>query len=214
MSTSAGLSCGARTDPRSQSKNLCSVQHDCRMGDCQPTLSAREFQEREATGRETQLIKHTDDDHFVLNLSTFHNFVRVCRVLPQHFTELSPIIRDRVEFHKQASLKAQATRTTKRQQAAAKKRERPEAKKCEAAEAEAAAQRAEDPNAEDEEDEDEQGTGDFEEEVVVPRQSSRKRRRVVDDSEDSEDENQQVEVNTGARRQSTRQRRAPNRLDL
>ncbi|KAJ7889801.1 hypothetical protein B0H14DRAFT_2561498 [Mycena olivaceomarginata] len=195
-------------------QHLCSVQHDCRMGDCQPTLSAREFQEREATGRETQLIKHTDDDHFVLNLSAFHNFVRVCRALPRHFTELSPIIRDRVEFHKQASLKAQATRTTKQQQAAAKKRERAEAKKREAAEAEAAAQRAEDPNAEDEEDEDEQGTGDFEEEVVVPQQSSRKRRRVVDDSEDSEDENQQVEVNTGARRQRTRQRRAPNRLDL
>jgi hypothetical protein len=156
----------------------------------------------------------TDDDHFVLNLSAFHNFVRVCQALPRHFAELSPIIRNRIEFHKQALLKAQATRTTKRQQAAAKKRERAEAKKREAAEAEAAAQRAEDPNAEDEEDEDEQGTGDFKEEVVVPRQSSRKRRRVVDDSEDSEDENQQVEVNTGARRQSTRQRRAPNRLDL
>ncbi|KAJ7192259.1 hypothetical protein GGX14DRAFT_537765 [Mycena pura] len=198
-------------------QHLCSVQHDCRMGECQPTLSGREFQEREATGREIQLIKHTDDDHFVLNLSAFHNFVRVCRALPRHFTELSPIIQDRVEFHKQASLKAQATGTTKRQQAAARKRERAEAKKREASEAEAAAQRAEDPNADDEDsDSDEQGTGDFEEElpVVVPRQSSRKRRRVVDDSEDSEDENQQVEVDTGARRQSTRQRRAPNRLDL
>jgi hypothetical protein len=195
-------------------QHLCSVQHDCRMGDCQPTFSAREFQEREATGRETHLIKHTDDDHFILNLSAFHNFVRVCRALPRRFTELSPIILDRVEFHKQASLKAQAVRTTKRQQAATKKRERAEVKKREAAEAEAAAQRAEDPNAENEEDEEEQGTGDLEEEVVVPRQSSRKRRRVVDDSDDSEDENQQVEVDTGARRQSTRQRRAPNRLDL
>ncbi|KAJ7718474.1 hypothetical protein B0H14DRAFT_2257229, partial [Mycena olivaceomarginata] len=92
---------------------LCSVQHDCRMGDCQPTLSAREFQEQEATSRETQLIKHTHDYHFVLNLSAFHNFVRVCRALPRHFTELSPIIRDHIEFHKQASLKSQATRTTK-----------------------------------------------------------------------------------------------------
>ncbi|KAJ7310800.1 hypothetical protein DFH08DRAFT_643161, partial [Mycena albidolilacea] len=86
-------------------QHLCCVEHDCRKGDCQPTLKSREFQEREATDRETSLIKHADDDHFVLNLSALHNFVRVCRALPRHMTALEPLIQDRVKFHKEASLK-------------------------------------------------------------------------------------------------------------
>jgi hypothetical protein len=65
-----------------------------------------------------------------------------------------------------------------------------------------------------------QATGDKEAEdiedfAVVPHRtrSARKRRRLDDsDSEDSEIETQAVILET--RRQSTRQRRAPNRLDL
>ncbi|KAJ7875510.1 hypothetical protein B0H14DRAFT_3547906, partial [Mycena olivaceomarginata] len=114
--------------PTMSVQHLCCVEHDCRKGDCQPTLKSTEFQEREATDRESSLIKHTDDDDFVLNLSALHNFVRVCRALPRHVTALKPLIQDRVEFHKEASLKAQAARMTKRQQTAAKKHEKAEAK--------------------------------------------------------------------------------------
>ncbi|KAJ7790673.1 hypothetical protein B0H14DRAFT_2396281, partial [Mycena olivaceomarginata] len=89
-------------------QHLCCVEHDCWKGDCQPTLKSREFQEREATNWEISLIKHADDDHFVLNLSALHNFVHVCRALPQHVTALKPLIQDHVEFHKEATLKVQA----------------------------------------------------------------------------------------------------------
>ncbi|KAF7364229.1 hypothetical protein MSAN_01082500 [Mycena sanguinolenta] len=68
-------------------QHLCSVEHDCRKGNCQPLLKTREVQEREATEREVSLIKHTDDDHFVLNLAAFHNFTKICRALPRKFTE-------------------------------------------------------------------------------------------------------------------------------
>ncbi|KAJ7867198.1 hypothetical protein B0H14DRAFT_3084134 [Mycena olivaceomarginata] len=108
--------------PTTSVQHLCCVEHDCRKGDCQPTLKSREFQEREATDRETSLIKHADDDHFVLNLSALHNLL--------------------CQFHKEASLKAQAARMTKRQQTAAKKREKAAEKKREAEEAEAAARQA------------------------------------------------------------------------
>ncbi|KAJ7866209.1 hypothetical protein B0H14DRAFT_2573484 [Mycena olivaceomarginata] len=195
------------------SLHLCCVEHDCRKGDCQPTLKSTEFQEREATDRESSLIKHTDDDDFVLNLSALHNFVRVCHALPRHVTALKPLIQDRVEFHKEASLKAQAARMTKRQQTAAKKREKAEAKKREAAEAEAAAQRAE--NADEEEEDESIREAEDEDIAVVPRrtQNTRKRRRVIDsDSKNSENENQEPEAIVV--RQSTCQRRAPNRLDL
>ncbi|KAJ7196971.1 hypothetical protein GGX14DRAFT_402885 [Mycena pura] len=220
--------------PTTSVQHLCCVEHDCQKGDCQPTLKSREFQEREATDREIGLIKHADDDHFVLNLSALHNFVRVCRALPQHVTELKPLIQDRVEFHKEASLKAQAARMTKRQQTAARKRAKAAAKKSEAEEAEAAARRAEnleEEEGEEESDKEEQGessgqaSGDKEAEdiediaAIVPRrtQRMRKRRRVCDsDSENSEVENEDLEmaVTLETRRQSTRQRRAPNRLDL
>jgi hypothetical protein len=60
-------------------------------------------------------------------------------VLPRHLTALKPLIQDHVAFHKQASLKAQAARMTRRQQTAAKKHKKAEAKRREAAEAEAAA---------------------------------------------------------------------------
>jgi hypothetical protein len=164
------------------------------------------------------LIKHTDDDDFVLNLSALHNFVRVCRALPRHVTALKPLIQDRVEFDKEVSWKAQAARMTKRQQTAAKKCEKAEGKKREAAEAEAAAQRAENADKEEEEEEEEDESireAEDEDIAVVPHrtQNTRKRRRVIDsDSENSENENQEPEAIVV--RQSTRQRRAPNRLDL
>jgi hypothetical protein len=73
------------------------------------------------------VIQHANDDHFILNLAALHNFTRICHALPRHLTVLKPLIQDHVAFHKEASLKAQATQMTKRQQAAAKKCEKAEA---------------------------------------------------------------------------------------
>ncbi|KAF7344340.1 hypothetical protein MSAN_01915000 [Mycena sanguinolenta] len=53
--------------PASSIQFIFSVQHDCRRGDCQPTVVRKEIQEREETDRDISLIKHDDDDHFVIN---------------------------------------------------------------------------------------------------------------------------------------------------
>ncbi|KAJ7823348.1 hypothetical protein B0H14DRAFT_2598000 [Mycena olivaceomarginata] len=52
------------------------------------------------TDRDICLIKHDDDDHFILNMGGFHNFVRICRVLPTSLTDLKPLVEDRVTFTK------------------------------------------------------------------------------------------------------------------
>ncbi|KAJ7085866.1 hypothetical protein C8R43DRAFT_909119 [Mycena crocata] len=129
---------------------VCSVQHDCRRGKCQPSVMGKERQEREETSRDLCLIQHSDDDFFVLNMTALHNFTNLCNVLPQSLTELRLLHADREAFHKEIATKAQSLGTQKRQKTAekrrataARKREAAEKAAAEAAEAEKAARRAE-----------------------------------------------------------------------
>ncbi|KAJ7706508.1 hypothetical protein B0H14DRAFT_3099671 [Mycena olivaceomarginata] len=85
---------------------ICSVQHDCR-------ISHKERQEREETNRETMLIKHADDDQFVLNMSALHNFAKLRRVLPHSLTKLTALHEDRAKFHKEMTAQASSIRTKK-----------------------------------------------------------------------------------------------------
>jgi hypothetical protein len=129
---------------------ICSVQHDCRHGECQPSVIGKERQEREDTTRDRSLISHHDDDHFVLNMTGIHNFMELRRALPTSLTTLKPLHRDRAAFHKEISTRAQSLGTQKRQQTAERRRATAARKKEEAAkaaqlasEAEEAARRAE-----------------------------------------------------------------------
>jgi hypothetical protein len=121
---------------------VCSVQHDCRKGSCKPSIIRKEVQEREETHRTTMLIKHSDDDHFIILMAGLHNFVHVCRVLPRSLTELKPLHKDRVAFHKEMALQAQGLGTQKRTKTAEKRRATAAAKKRAAEEAAAAAAEA------------------------------------------------------------------------
>jgi hypothetical protein len=118
---------------------ICSVQHDCRMGNCKPGISRKERQEREETNRDIMLIKHSDDDQFVLAMSALHNFAKLRRVLPQSLTKLTALHEDRVAFHKEMAAQASNTRTKKRKKTAEKRRATAEAKRMEAQLAAAAA---------------------------------------------------------------------------
>ncbi|KAJ7733552.1 hypothetical protein DFH07DRAFT_780573 [Mycena maculata] len=111
-----------------------SVQHDCRMGHCQPAVVGKQMQEREETSQEKSLIKHSEDDHFILNMSALHNFTKICRVLPIGLTDLKPMFpgSERNKFHVQAAGKARAIRDKGRKKTATKCRENAEAKKKEA----------------------------------------------------------------------------------
>ncbi|KAJ7207880.1 hypothetical protein GGX14DRAFT_567183 [Mycena pura] len=120
-----------------------SVQHDCRKGKCLPVVIGKQIQERQETTLDRQLIHHTDDDHFIINMAGLHNFVELIRILPKHLTELRYIHADRQQFHIDASTKAMAARTKKRQKTAARRRATAAEKKRQAEEAGAAASRAE-----------------------------------------------------------------------
>ncbi|KAJ7253007.1 hypothetical protein B0H12DRAFT_1017789 [Mycena haematopus] len=122
---------------------ICSVQHDCRMGNCKPGISRKERQEREETNREAMLIKHSDDDQFVLNMAALHNFAELRRSLPLALTRLKPLHEDRSQFHKEMTVMASSIRTKKRKKTAEKRRQTAAAKKKEAELAAAAAAEAE-----------------------------------------------------------------------
>ncbi|KAJ7800652.1 hypothetical protein B0H14DRAFT_2615985 [Mycena olivaceomarginata] len=54
--------------PSTSIQFVISIQHDCRIGHCQPAVVGKERQEHEDTSRDKSLIKHTDDDHFLINM--------------------------------------------------------------------------------------------------------------------------------------------------
>ncbi|KAJ7724046.1 hypothetical protein B0H14DRAFT_2641641 [Mycena olivaceomarginata] len=116
--------------PATSVQFVISVQHDCRKGDCQPTIVRKEFQEREETNRNISLLHHSDDDHFIVNISALHNSVKLRRALPRSFTELKPL------------RKSQRFRTKGRNKTAEKRRANAAAKKQEAELAAAAAAEA------------------------------------------------------------------------
>ncbi|KAF7296843.1 hypothetical protein MIND_00915600 [Mycena indigotica] len=127
----------------------CSVQHDCRRGSCRPSVTGKQRQERQETTHDIQLIKHDDDDHFILDMGAIHNFEKLTRVLPLHMYKLSPLQINRKEFHKVASLKAQSSRLAARKRTADRRAQTASAKKklakelaVEAADAESKATRA------------------------------------------------------------------------
>ncbi|KAJ7838296.1 hypothetical protein B0H14DRAFT_3700910 [Mycena olivaceomarginata] len=128
--------------PATSVQFVISVQHDCRRGDCQPTIVRKELQEREETDRTTSLIKHTDDDHFVLNMSALHNSAQLRRALPRSLTDIQPLYGDRLALHKLAAEKARDSRKKGRAKTAEKRRATAAAKKRDAELAAAAAELA------------------------------------------------------------------------
>ncbi|KAJ7183079.1 hypothetical protein B0H12DRAFT_1040514, partial [Mycena haematopus] len=127
--------------PSSSIDFVFSAQHDCWRGNCQPTIARKEVQERQETDRNTSLINHSDDDHFIINMAALHNFVKLCRALPRALTELRPLFDDRTAFHEEAAKKARGLRMKKRKKTAEKRKATAVEKKREAelAAAEAAA---------------------------------------------------------------------------
>ncbi|KAK7028584.1 hypothetical protein R3P38DRAFT_2776286 [Favolaschia claudopus] len=152
---------------------ICSVQHDCRMGNCKPNAVRPVVQEREETNRTMTLIQHSDDDHFVINMAGLHNFVHVCRSLPRALVRLKPLHADRKEFHRKMAALARSTHTTKRAKTAQRRRETAAAKRKGAEEAAAAAAEAEEAARRAEEGEEDDSEQDQNEEETGCRRSSR-----------------------------------------
>ncbi|KAK7012711.1 hypothetical protein R3P38DRAFT_3324066 [Favolaschia claudopus] len=119
--------------------------HDCRQGHCKPAVVGKQRQERQETTQDKSLIRHTDDDHFILNMSGLHNFVKICRTLPHSLTDVRPLhpADRREQFHNRAAEKVRVARDKSRKKTAAKRRETAAAKRKDAEVAASAAQVAE-----------------------------------------------------------------------
>ncbi|KAJ7691617.1 hypothetical protein B0H17DRAFT_1159782 [Mycena rosella] len=76
-----------------------SMQHDCRLADCEPTALCRVIQERQETSQSTKLISHADDNHFIINMSALHNATLLRRALPVALTVPRRLYLDRKAHH-------------------------------------------------------------------------------------------------------------------
>ncbi|EIM79308.1 uncharacterized protein STEHIDRAFT_69687, partial [Stereum hirsutum FP-91666 SS1] len=78
------------------------TQHDCRRENCMVDATAgREMQEREETERATAMVKHSSDDHFVVNFDGLHNAHLLRRLFPVNLSKSAePLIPDHDEHHR------------------------------------------------------------------------------------------------------------------
>jgi len=56
-------------------------------------------QERQATTHMEKIIKHADDDHFVVNMYALHNATRLRNALPSSLKVPRPLYADRRAHH-------------------------------------------------------------------------------------------------------------------
>ncbi|KAF7288899.1 hypothetical protein MIND_01405900 [Mycena indigotica] len=165
--------------PGSQLEFSCSVQHDCRLGGCQPAVMGKERQERQETVRDISLIKHIDDDKFVLNMGSTHNFVELLRVLPPALCNLRPLQLNRRQFHHEMAQKAKSARSTAREKATAKQRETAAKKKKQKAAKPVEEEEEQDlPESESESD----TTDDSDDNDYIPKDKGGKRGRAIQES--------------------------------
>ena len=87
------------------------------------------MQERQATNRTVQMIDHSDDAHFVVNLHALHNATLIRKYLPRYLTAPKPLYADRQARHHEIAATLRILQTEKRAQSAAKAKATRQAKK-------------------------------------------------------------------------------------
>ncbi|KAF8172341.1 hypothetical protein K438DRAFT_1448186, partial [Mycena galopus ATCC 62051] len=55
------------------------LQHDCYRGKCGPHGTSPIIQEREKTTKTKSIIRHTDDNYFIINTTSLHNYRQISR---------------------------------------------------------------------------------------------------------------------------------------
>lgn len=94
------------------------LQHDCHRGQCDTSGTQILHQEREATTRHRNIVKHADNIHFIVNTHSLHNYRYIARAIPLHLRGTSFKVADPVGLRKQA---ASLLRDKKQQQTEARK---------------------------------------------------------------------------------------------
>jgi hypothetical protein len=105
------------------------AQHDCWMHRCMPNATRPVRQERIDTMRMIKLIKHTEDNHFIVNTHALHNASLLRRRLPRDLVKPKPLFVDRYEQHTAMAQQVRGSQTLKRAETARKGKETREANK-------------------------------------------------------------------------------------
>lgn len=83
--------------------------------------AGRELQEREETSRAVALVKHTSDDHYIVNFDGLHNAHLLRRLFPSNLYRGDPLFQDRKQHHREMAKKLRETNTEKRELASSKR---------------------------------------------------------------------------------------------
>ncbi|THU77701.1 hypothetical protein K435DRAFT_701826 [Dendrothele bispora CBS 962.96] len=97
-----------------------SVQHDCRLHNCQTTGSRTVMQEHRETPRHISKLEHSEDNHFIINTHALHNSTLLRNLLPRPLTEPKPLHEDRRIYHFSVATEYRVTQDAKRKATAAK----------------------------------------------------------------------------------------------
>lgn len=79
------------------------VQHDCPRGRCTITRPQNLYQEREVTGQQRMLVAHSDDEHYILNMQSLHNYQSLALLVPNRLRQSSYCVPDEVQLRLQAA---------------------------------------------------------------------------------------------------------------
>lgn len=93
------------------------LQHDCHRGRCEASGSESLRREREVTTSTRTIVKHSDSDHFIVNMHALHNHEHISRVVPLELRASSFKVDDEKKLREDAAMKV---RDKKNQQALAK----------------------------------------------------------------------------------------------
>ncbi|KAK7008238.1 hypothetical protein R3P38DRAFT_2948527 [Favolaschia claudopus] len=95
------------------------AQHDCVTCGCS-TVSVPLLQERIVTERMELQIKHSEQEHFILNMHALHNAHLIREVLPRNLSAPIPYLSDRVATHSRLAAQLRETGPAKRAETRAK----------------------------------------------------------------------------------------------
>nr|KIR47933.1 hypothetical protein I312_03084 [Cryptococcus bacillisporus CA1280] len=96
---------------------LFSAVHDCLASGCLEDGEKVVFQEREVTTKKIAVVRHRDEEHFVINTCTFHNIDILMSAIPRELSQPRLLLKDPwTEHHARGERMKEASRMKGRQQ--------------------------------------------------------------------------------------------------
>ncbi|TFY77625.1 hypothetical protein EWM64_g6387 [Hericium alpestre] len=109
---------------------LFNAQHDCTFGKCEVATTRKQVSQHQQTFFRTEnIVAHTNDTRYLVNMHALHNASRLPDVLPRHLVAPRPLFANRVLKHAEYAADLRQTGPTKRAEAAAKTKQTKEKNK-------------------------------------------------------------------------------------